>query len=257
MQFLDPRDRDAAAARPIVDAVNIPLAELDQRVYELPPRHHSVIVAAAAPLCARTIAWLRGHGRVGAPAGAFHTRAPGEPAAPGRLWRVNAFLERVVDRIAPGDALDAACGAGREAVFLADRGWTVLGVDVLPDALDKAERLAAVYAGWVTAPRWQQVDLERDPPDWRERFDLIVCLRYLHRPLLERFGQWLRPGGRLVLETFTTLHRARHGRPRRDAFVLRPGELRAGTPGLRVIEYEEGWQDEAHTARLLAERPRR
>ena len=52
----------------------------------------------------------------------------------------NRFLVAEVDGLTPGRALDVACGEGRNAIWLAEQGWTVTGVDFSPVALDKARR---------------------------------------------------------------------------------------------------------------------
>ena len=65
----------------------------------------------------------------------------------------NRFLVAEVDGLAPGRALDLACGAGRNAVWLAERGWTVTGVDFSDVALENARGLAAergVEVEWLT-----------------------------------------------------------------------------------------------------------
>ena len=66
----------------------------------------------------------------------------------------NRFLVAEVEGLAPGRALDLACGAGRNAVWLAEQGWTVLGADFSDVALDNARRLAAergVEVEWIRA----------------------------------------------------------------------------------------------------------
>ena len=54
----------------------------------------------------------------------------------------NRFLVAEVVDLSPGRALDLACGEGRNAIWLAEQGWTVTGVDFSNVALDKARRLA-------------------------------------------------------------------------------------------------------------------
>lgn len=89
----------------------------------------------------------------------------------------NRFLVDEVADLAPGRALDVACGEGRNAVWLATRGWQVTGVDFSAVGLDKARRLAenrGVVVDWVTADvTWHE------PP--ASAFDLVVVL-YLHLP---------------------------------------------------------------------------
>ena len=79
-----------------------------------------------------------------------------------------------------------------------------------------------------------------------------ISIRYLHRPLLARAYDLLAPRGCLVVETFTVLHRERHGKPGSDDHVLRLGELPSLAPGLRTVLAEEGWRGESHTGRLWA-----
>jgi 2-polyprenyl-3-methyl-5-hydroxy-6-metoxy-1,4-benzoquinol methylase len=72
------------------------------------------------------------------------------------VWKgePNQFLPPEVAGLAPGRALDLACGEGRNAVWLATRGWEVTGVDFAGVGLAKGERLAAehgVTGTWVTA----------------------------------------------------------------------------------------------------------
>jgi SAM-dependent methyltransferase len=58
----------------------------------------------------------------------------------------------------PGRALDVGCGTGRDAVHLAQRGWTVTGVDAVPRALEAARKRAAA-AG--VSVEWVQGDVTR------------------------------------------------------------------------------------------------
>ena len=98
------------------------------------------------------------------------------------LWRAdpNRFLVAEVEHLEPARALDLACGEGRNAVWLAERGWQATGVDFSPVALAKARRLAearGVVVEWI----------EADVREWRspELFDLVVVL-YLQLPADDR-----------------------------------------------------------------------
>ena len=89
----------------------------------------------------------------------------------------NRFLVAEVDGLAPGRALDLACGEGRNAVWLAERGWTATGVDFSAVGLDKARRLADARH---VSVQWERADVtEYQPP--AEGFDLVIVM-YLHLP---------------------------------------------------------------------------
>jgi SAM-dependent methyltransferase len=91
----------------------------------------------------------------------------------------NQFVADATARLRSGRALDLACGEGRNAVWLAARGWTVVGVDFSAVALDKARRLAA-KAGVGIDVTWVHADVLT----WRPEpgaFDLAL-LSYLHLP---------------------------------------------------------------------------
>ena len=96
----------------------------------------------------------------------------------------------------PGVALDAACGTGRFAEFLAKRGHQVIGVDSSPDMLAHARRR-------VPDGEFHVAELDRLPlPD--DCADVIVCaLALVHvprlQPVLAEFARVLRPGGDLVI----------------------------------------------------------
>ena len=250
---LDPRPARQAAADPWPDCVNIPLTELPRRTHELPPRDVPVRVLGPPTLAGQTLEWLTSQQRAAVPA------RPDDPVDPRpgirRLWRPNALLAQVAPALPAGTALDLACGSGRDAVFLAALGWRVTAIDILPDALQRGRELAARYAPAAAPVRWLRHDLEADLPPV-EPVDLLIVFRFLHRPLLRRVHALLRPGGTLLVETFTTLHRQRHGRPGRERFVLQPGELPGLLEGLDIEHYSEAWRGTAHTARVRARRPR-
>lgn len=112
----------------------------------------------------------------------------------------NRFFAEEVDGHAPGRALDLACGEGRNAIWLASRGWQVTAVDFSEVALAKAQRLAASRGVEVN---WVRSDLVEYGPA-AGAFELVAVV-YLHlaaderRRILERAARALAPGGTLLV----------------------------------------------------------
>ncbi|MEA2156902.1 MAG: tellurite methyltransferase [Solirubrobacteraceae bacterium] len=154
-----------------------------------------------------------------------------------------------------GRALDVACGDGRNALYLAGLGFEVDAVDVSDVTID-ALRAAAAKRGLTVHPR--VVDLERESPA-RAAYDVVVCFNYLQRDLFAALEQALRPGGRLLFETFARAHIDELGRTMNPAFVLADNELLHAFGGLRVRHYREGIAERGGAPRgvasLLAQRP--
>ena len=270
---LDAREPEAFARGHLAGSGHIPHAELPARRSELPPRDAAILVvaqdASAAAAAAAALEAL-GYSAVSfldAPLAALPGGlADRAPAA--RLWRPAPFLEEVLPIIsrprpvAPGSsaptgnpplALDLACGAGRDAVFLAQHGFEVEGWDHAPEALERVRELAQRHGVTV---RTEIRDLERpDLPPPTRPFDLIVCFRFLHRPLFPWMERALAPGGWLVYETYRA-GQERFGRPIRAHFLLGRDELAHAFPALETIRYEERDPEGGPvSARLLARKP--
>ncbi|MBI4944612.1 MAG: class I SAM-dependent methyltransferase [Actinobacteria bacterium] len=112
----------------------------------------------------------------------------------------NPHLLREVADLPPGTALDAGCGAGAEAIWLAERGWRVTGADIATAALDRAAERAA-GRGVAGQVEWVLADLSVWDPG--TRFDLVTT-HYAHpaMPQLEfydRAASWVAPGGTLLI----------------------------------------------------------
>jgi len=111
----------------------------------------------------------------------------------------NRFVTDILDGVEPGTALDLGAGAGRNAVWLAEQGWSVRAVDFSAVAIERAKRLAASRG-----VRIETVVADATTYDTIDRWDLVL-LSYLQLPTDERNAvlakatQWLAPGGRLVI----------------------------------------------------------
>lgn len=246
--LLDPRPAGEAATWPMRDAVNIPLAELPDRMHELPAPGEPLELPDL-PIGREAADFLAARGRTS-------TLVPFElrGSSPSRLWRPNPFLEATVSALNPGHALDVGCGSGRDAVYLASLGWRVTALDILPDALDRGRDLAHRYLEDPSLVEWLPMDIRRTTPTGP--FDLVAMFAFLHRPLLARLPGLLTPGGSLILETFTTEHRAKHGRPASPDLAIDPTELNDLAPGLQVMQANAEWRNDRHVARLWALAPR-
>ncbi|GAA3196480.1 class I SAM-dependent methyltransferase [Nonomuraea roseoviolacea] len=112
----------------------------------------------------------------------------------------NPYLARETGGLTPGTALDAGCGAGAEAIWLASRGWHVTAADISSEALARAaERAAASEAS--ERLRWVEADLSLWSPD--TRFDLVMT-HYAHPAMpqldfYDRIAGWVAPGGTLLI----------------------------------------------------------
>jgi len=115
----------------------------------------------------------------------------------------NAHLVAETRDLPPGLALDAGCGHGAEAIWLAASGWRVTAVDFSATALEHARSTApAVGADVAERIEWVEVDLETWVPP-RRRFDLVSSL-YVHvagsvGEMVTRLGTGVAPGGTLFL----------------------------------------------------------
>ena len=162
------------------------------------------------------------------------------------------FLVSVADCLdllpAGATALDLACGAGRHAMWLAQRGFRVTAVDFSAEALSRTQ---AQYA----AIECRRLDLESPTLDLgREAYDLICGFFFLHRPLFPRLREALRPGGLIVYKTYTTDQLRYPGRPRHPMHLLEPNELLRLLEGFRVLRHEEAWEGKG-TAAIAARKP--
>ncbi|MCY3620387.1 MAG: methyltransferase domain-containing protein [Gammaproteobacteria bacterium] len=166
------------------------------------------------------------------------------------------FLEQIAHRLPEtGRALDLACGAGRNAIYLAHRGLAVDAVDISTLALERGRVDAARLP-----IRWIECDLD-DGFETGVDYDLIVNIRYVNPPLVSRLLESLRPGGVLVVEQHLATTADVIG-PKNPAYRVEPGELARVASGMVVERIDEGLFDDpdgrrAALARLVARKPSR
>jgi len=162
------------------------------------------------------------------------------------------FLVEHVDLLPGGRALDVAMGNGRNAVFLAERGYAVEGVDISREVIDRALETASRAGVHI---RVQKADLESDYHIETGAYDLIICFNYLHRPLIPEIRQGLRNGGMVVYETYI-IDQAQFGRPRNPNHLLNHNELLELFRDFRCLRYHEGLKAPRRAvAGIIAEKP--
>ncbi|HYL35224.1 MAG TPA: methyltransferase domain-containing protein [Bryobacteraceae bacterium] len=157
------------------------------------------------------------------------------------------LLEQVAASLPPGDALDLACGPGRNALYLAGRGWRVTAVDGSEPAIHLLRGRARQRKLQV---KTRVADLERGEfaiPS--ESFDLICDCYYLHRSLIPDMQRGTRAGGMVI----AIVHLAGPGQPEGTATRATPGELRKFFEGWIIRHYYEGESRESCHRRAVAE----
>jgi SAM-dependent methyltransferase len=137
-------------------------------------------------------------------------------------------------QIPVGRALDVACGAGRNAIFLAQAGYRVDAIDISPEGL-KLARKEAVSLGLDI--NWIEHDLDQPCP-FDTDYALILVLWFVNLELVTRLCGCLAPGGYLLCEEHLITDEDVIG-PKNPNYRVAPGALREAVSRLEVLHYEE------------------
>ena len=135
-----------------------------------------------------------------------------------------------------GRALDVAMGSGLNAIYLAEMGFDVDGVDISPEAVNNAMELAR-SAGVAINARIE--NLEDKYYIEKGVYDVIICFNYLQRSLMPQIKDGLRKGGMIVYETFI-VDQAQFGKPGNPDYLLQHNELLDMFRDFRCLRYREG-----------------
>ncbi len=151
-------------------------------------------------------------------------------------WQVDSWLAAHRHILRQGTALDLACGRGRNALFLAEHGYQVTAVDYSRVALNQLQEEGARRGLKLTT---RLIDLEQQPDLPAQQFDLVINFYYMHRPLLPSMQKLVKPGGLIIIRTFS---HAGDFEPCRlaPAMVMETGALRQLFNGWEILVYEEG-----------------
>ncbi|MDA7816655.1 methyltransferase domain-containing protein [Sulfurimonas sp.] len=143
---------------------------------------------------------------------------------------VSSLLEKYIENVNVGDALDVACGTGRNTHYLSDLGFNVDAIDISDYALDKVKNSATI----------NKIDTDLDNYNITpNKYDLIVNINYLNRRLVSQMKDSLKEGGVIVFETFIVAHGDFNLPTTNLDYLLRKNELLHSFIGLDIIYYEE------------------
>ena len=139
------------------------------------------------------------------------------------------LLVETASSLPPGKALDLACGAGRNSLWLAAHGWSVTAVDGSQAAIEILRRSAAPSIDARVA-NLELGEYTIEPEAW----DLIVICRYLQRDLFEPARRGVKPGG-ILLAIVNLAGAGARPTPTRAA----PGELVSFFQDWEILHYRE------------------
>jgi len=160
------------------------------------------------------------------------------------------FLKEYFHLLPKGKAVDLAMGEGRNGVYLAVKGFDVVGLDISEKGLRKAHQLADEHGVTITT---KVVDLETYQLK-QDAYDVVLCTYYLQRTLFPKIKKALKSGGIAVVETYTLRHRKYSPRfP--EQYLLKPNELLTLLEGLIILRYQVIDDGKAAYASILAQKP--
>jgi tellurite methyltransferase len=144
------------------------------------------------------------------------------------------LLSDWLPKIPVGKALDVACGAGRNTIFLVEAGFQVDAIDISHEGLQHTAQNASAQGLTVNC-------IEHDLDEFyafATDYDLIVVLWYVNLKLIRQLCDCLAPGGFLLCEEHLRSEQEVIG-PGNPDFRVAPGALRDAVSTLELLLYEE------------------
>lgn len=151
------------------------------------------------------------------------------------------FVEQHCRDLPTGTAIDLAAGEGRNAIWLAERGWQATAVDYSSVALDKARQIAERRGVAISTVVADLTTYEPTPAGYG-----LVVIAYLQLvedelvPILRRAAAAVEPGGTLVLVSHDLSNlESGYGGPQRPAVLTTPGQVVAAIGDELTVELAE------------------
>jgi tellurite methyltransferase len=162
------------------------------------------------------------------------------------------FLKDHINRLPQGRALDIAMGEGRNAVYLAKKGFIVDGVDISEVGLKKARLLARNNHVMINT-----IDADLNTYTIKpESYDVILNIDYLQKSLIPEIKKGLKHGGVVVFENYTVRQLENTGgKAIPKNFLLEEGELPKLFKEFKVLVFRETNDGKDARASLIAQKP--
>lgn len=151
---------------------------------------------------------------------------------------------------AKGRVLDLAMAEGRNAVFMAKKGYQVEGVDISEVAIRRAKRLARENKVRIKTIIADLANYQIKP----DSYDVILVIYYLDRRLIPAMKKGLKKGGVIVFENHTEGN-LKYDKTEPKEYLLGVGELRKLFSDFQVLKYREEDSGKEVSAALVARKP--
>ena len=193
-----------------------------------------ILIFAATFLLTNTIAVGKQEGKVMSDKDRWNLKYEGATYIYGK--EPTAFLKEKLSLLERGKALVLAMGEGRNAVYLAENGFDVTGVDISEVGIEKCERLAEERGVVVNSVVADLTDYDMG----KEQYDLITNFYFYDRSILPSVIESLKPGGIFIFETYSRDH-PKHSKfgPKNPNYLVKPNELLEIFKSLRILYYED------------------
>ena len=193
-----------------------------------------ILIFTATILLTNTIALGKQEGRAMSDKERWNLKYEGTTYIYGK--EPTAYLKDKLSLLKKGKALVLAMGEGRNAVYLAENGFDVTGVDLSEVGIEKCARLAEERGVEVNSIVADLTDYDMGT----EQYDLITNFYFYDKSILPRVIDSLKPGGMFIFETYSRDH-PKHSKfgPKNPNYLVKPNELLEIFQSLRILYYED------------------